>query len=133
MPADAASDPWRLVLCDDQADFVRLMQLLLSVEPDLDVVGTAGDGLEAIDVVSEHRPDLLLLDVSMPNMDGIAALPHVREKSPDTRVVMLSGFSSPQIKQRALDAGATHFIEKGTPMTELPGLVREILNEAPAR
>jgi DNA-binding NarL/FixJ family response regulator len=128
MPADARDTPtWRVVLCDDQHDYVRLLSMLLSLEPDLDIVGTAGDGIEAIDACKQLQPDVLLLDVSMPNMDGIAALPHVRQASPRTRVLMLSGFSSPQIRQRSIEAGASGFIEKGTPMTELPRLVRDTL------
>lgn len=127
MRGDMPTDPWRVVVCDDQPDFVRLLSMLLSLEADLDVVGTAGDGIEAIDACTDLRPDLLLLDVSMPNMDGLAALPHVRVKCPATHVVMLSGFSSPQVRERALEAGASEFIEKGTAMTDLPGLVRDIL------
>lgn len=115
----------RVVLCDDQHDFVRLLEIMLSIEQDIEIVGTADDGHSAIERCAELRPDVLLLDVSMPGMDGITALPAVLESSPGTCVLMLSGFSAPDVKQRALDAGATAFIEKGSPPHLLPQLIRE--------
>ena len=122
---DVAAETYSVVLCDDQPDFVRLLSMLLGMQPELAVVGTAGDGHEAIAACDLHRPDLILLDISMPNLDGIAAIPGIREASPDTRIVMLSGFSATQIKQRALDAGADAFIEKGAPMPDIPRIVLE--------
>ncbi|MCW2973115.1 MAG: two-component response regulator [Thermoleophilia bacterium] len=122
------TDPHRIVLCDDQPDFVRLLQLLLAIEGDLEVVGTAANGEEAIEVCGQLRPDLLVLDISMPVMDGLTALPLVRAASPDTNVVMLTGLGSSEVRERALAAGATGFIEKGASATELPELIRAACN-----
>lgn len=116
--------PSRLVLCDDAADFVRLLRLLLELEHDIEVVGEAFDGEQAIDVCARTQPDLLVLDVSMPNMDGLTALPTIRRVSPDTKVVMLSGFGSGRTQQRALDLGAVEFIEKGIAPDALAGRLR---------
>ncbi len=123
--ADGTGDTCSLVLCDDQPDFVRLMSMLLTMQPELDVVGTAHDGLEAIEACRRLQPDVILLDISMPNMDGITAIPHIREVSPDTRIVMLSGFSAVQVKERALSAGAHAFIEKGSSVPDIPRIVLE--------
>lgn len=73
---------------------------------------------------TDLQPDLLVLDVSMPVMDGLTALPRVREVSPSTNVVMLSGFGSDAMKQQALEMGACRFIEKGFSPVELPGQLR---------
>lgn len=114
----------RIVLCDDAEDFVKLLRLLLDVEPDIQVVGEAFDGEQAISACANLQPDILILDVSMPVMDGLTALPTIQQVSPDTRVVMLSGFGSAQMKRKAMDLGAVEFIEKGISPTELPMRIR---------
>lgn len=119
-----ATTPHRVVLCDDAIDFVQLAKLLLELEPDIAVVGVAHDGAQAIEVCRELRPDLLLLDVSMPIMDGLTALPLVREASPDTKVVMLTAFDTESMKREAHEAGATGFIVKGVAPLSLPDQVR---------
>ena len=117
---------FRIALCDDNHAFRRLIQLLLEMEPDVDVVGDAANGKEAIELVQEHRPDVLLLDVAMPIMDGIEALPHVRAASPQTRVIMLSGFSSAAIREQATAAGAELFVEKGSDLKEIIAAIRSV-------
>ena len=115
----------RVVLCDDARDYVKLLKLLIDMESDMEVIGAAYDGEEAIKMCTELQPDLLVLDVSMPVMDGLTALPRIREVSPATNIVMLSGFSSDVVKQQALDLGARAFIEKGVSPLVLPGQLRE--------
>jgi DNA-binding NarL/FixJ family response regulator len=115
----------RVVLCDDAPDFLHLTRLLFERESHLRIVGEATDGEEAIDTCRELQPDVLLLDVSMPVMDGLTALPKVREVSPDTRVLMLSAFGTPAMKQQALENGAVGFIEKGENPLALPKQVSE--------
>jgi YesN/AraC family two-component response regulator len=87
----------RVVLCDDSHDFVRLLTLLLAIEPGMRVVGQAHNGEQAISVCAELEPDVLVLDVSMPVMDGLTALPQVRRVSPSTNVVMLSGLGTDEL------------------------------------
>ena len=109
----------RICICDDKDVYRRTLTLCLDGQHGIEVVGEAATGREAIDLVAELRPDVLLLDVSMPIMDGIEALPHVLEASPDTQVVMLSGYADHATKQRAIAAGAFSYVEKGSTMLEI--------------
>ena len=81
-----------IVLVDDAAEVRLLMRTRLRVSGRLDVVGEGADGAEAVALAAEHQPELMLLDVSMPGMDGLTALPRIREASPETRVVLYSDF-----------------------------------------
>jgi DNA-binding NarL/FixJ family response regulator len=116
----------RVVICDDQAAFRQLVSVVLSLDPGVEVVAEAADGREAIRIVAELRPDVLLLDIAMPVMDGLEALPRVREASPETRVVMLTGVVAENVRQRAIDAGACLFLEKGTDLDELVGQLKDV-------
>jgi len=105
--------PWRVVVADD-ADGVReLICLLLELEPDFTVVGRAANGVEAIDLVAATGPDLVLLDVAMPVLDGITALPRVRRLVPRARVIVFTGFSAHTLRDEALALGADDVMEKG--------------------
>jgi len=115
-----------VVICDDQEGFRRTVAIVLGLDDGVAVVGEAADGEEAIRLARELQPDVLLLDIAMPVMDGLEALPAIREASPDTRVVMLTGLASEAIRERALAAGATLFIEKGTDIATLARRVREV-------
>jgi DNA-binding NarL/FixJ family response regulator len=123
---EGAQKGCRVVICDDQAAFRQLVSVVLSLDLGVEVVAEAADGREAIRVVAELRPDVLLLDIAMPVMDGLEALPHVRKASPETRVVMLTGVVAENVKQGALDAGACLFLEKGTDLDELVGQLKDV-------
>ena len=113
-PTPAVGDgPLRVVIADDAADIRLLVGLSLAEDGGFQLVGEAGDGLEAVALVTEHRPDILLLDLAMPKMDGLSVIPLVRAESPDTRIVVLSGFDARTAAAPALELGATAFIEKG--------------------
>ncbi len=85
------ADPYRVIVADDEAGIRELMRTLLSLEPDFEVVGQAGDGVEAVELVSALHPDLVVIDISMPVMDGLEAISRIRKVSPATRVAVLSG------------------------------------------
>ncbi len=121
----------QVVICDDQAAFRQIVSVVLSLDPDLEVVGEATDGQEAIRVVAELHPDVLLLDVAMPVMDGLEALPHIRESAPHTRVVMITGVSSEMIRRRALEGGASLFIEKGVDVESLVDQIKDVCRKPP--
>ena len=119
----------RIVVCDDQAGFRELVSILIELEPDLELVGEAADGREVIEVVRSLRPDVLVLDIAMPEMDGIEALPHIREASPETQVVVVTGYAADTVRQRALDSGARFFIEKGVDVAALVGQIKNACAE----
>jgi two-component system response regulator DesR len=116
----------RLVLADDQALVRGAIAALLGLEPDLEVVAEVGSGDAAVQAVLEHSPDVALLDVEMPGLDGIEAARVIRERSPGTRVLMVTTFGRPGYLKRALTAGASGFVVKETPAAQLADAVRRV-------
>ena len=106
-------DVFRVVVADDFADMRHLVKVSLERSGRFEVVGEAGDGAEAIARAAELQPDIVLLDLSMPVMSGMEALPKIREAAPDTKVVVLSGFDRSRMESQALAGGALGYIEKG--------------------
>lgn len=101
-----------------------MLRLVLGLEPDFEIVGEARDGVAAIEVAREVRPDVLLLDITMPNMSGIEALPSIIEASPNTRVIMLTGVTNASVRARSLAGGAFRYLEKGLNPDEIASAVR---------
>ena len=99
-------------MCDDVAAFRALMRYVLQEDPQIEVVGEAGDGIAAVEAAGALQPDVVLLDVSMPLLDGIDAIPAVLERAPGTRVVALSGFGADRMAEAALAEGAVAYLEK---------------------
>jgi two-component system response regulator DesR len=116
----------RLLLADDQALVRGALAALLALEPDLEVVAQVGSGDAVLEAVREHRPDVALLDVEMPGLDGIAAAAAVRAEFPDVRVLIVTTFGRPGFLRRALQAGASGFVVKDTPAAELADAVRRV-------
>jgi PAS domain S-box-containing protein len=108
-----------VVLVDDSPEVRAVVRMLLQ-SSGFEVVGEGGDGDEGILLAFRHQPDLLLLDTSMPKVDGLEALPAILALSPETKVVMFTGFEEPQLADRARELGAAAFIEKSVPLEELP-------------
>lgn len=115
----------RVLVCDDVEDYRRLLRLALGLDPELEVVGEAADGEEAIRKARDLRPDVVLLDLSMPVMDGLEALPRIADAVPDANVVVLSGFDSHGMARQAMGLGAVNYLEKGTPPYGIVEVVRE--------
>lgn len=116
----------RLLLADDQALVGGALSALLQLEPDLVVVAEVGSGDAAVRAAAEHTPDVALLDVEMPGLDGIAATAEVRRVSPGTRVLIVTTFGRPGYLRRALQAGASGFVVKDTPAAQLADAVRRV-------
>lgn len=104
---------FRTVIADDVPDLRRLLKRVVERSGRFEVVGEAANGLEAVVVAGRLKPDLLLLDVSMPVCDGLEALPQVRQEVPDTIIAMVSGFEAARLERTALDLGASAYLEKG--------------------
>jgi DNA-binding NarL/FixJ family response regulator len=124
MPAPSVG--CRVVICDDQSMFREVLRTVLELEEGFEIVGEGCNGAEAIKLAGSLGPDVMLLDVAMPVMDGLEALPQIRAAAPDTGVVVLTGLSSPEIRRRALAAGAALVVEKGTDLEALTRAVREV-------
>ncbi|WP_311242951.1 response regulator transcription factor [Microbacterium sp. WCS2018Hpa-23] len=116
----------RLLIADDQALVRGALGALLDLEPDLIVVGMASDGAEALRLAEELRPDVCLMDIQMPGIDGVEATRRVREASPTTRILIVTTFARPGYLRSALDAGASGFIVKDTPAEQLAEAVRRV-------
>ncbi len=116
----------RLLIADDQALVRGALSALLSLESDLEVVAEVGSGLEVLPAVAEFRPDVALLDVEMPGMDGITASAAVRSAYPATRVLIVTTFGRPGFLHRAMKSGASGFVVKDTPAAQLADAVRRV-------
>jgi DNA-binding NarL/FixJ family response regulator len=115
-----------IVIADDQ-ELVRAgFRAILETHDDLEVVGEAADGAEALEVVRRTRPDLVLMDIRMPNLDGIAATAKVAQASPSTRVLILTTFDADAYVYDAIEAGASGFLLKDVPRDELVRGVRTV-------
>jgi DNA-binding NarL/FixJ family response regulator len=117
----------RVVVIDDSIDLRGLLRFALT-RAGMDVVGEAGDGSAGIEVVREERPDVVLLDLAMPIMDGVEALPHIRELVPDGRIIVFSGFDV-ELSDQVLDSGADGHVVKGTPLKDIVAYVLETLGD----
>jgi DNA-binding NarL/FixJ family response regulator len=126
---DGARATTRVVIVDDSEDIRTLLRLSLERHADFAVVGVAEDGAQGVQEVFDRQPDLVLLDVSMPVMDGLQALTRIREESPDAVVVMLSAFGEgSELAQTAMSLGAHAYIQKGGPLSELARQLRSVLD-----
>jgi DNA-binding NarL/FixJ family response regulator len=118
----------RLLLVDDQ-EMVRVgFRMILQAEPDLTIVGEAADGLAAVELAERASPDVVLMDVRMPRMDGIEACAIIRNEHPDTRIMMLTTFDLHDYVHAALRAGASGFMLKDAPAEQLVDAIRIIAN-----
>ena len=114
------------MIADDQALVRGALAALLDLEPDLEVVSEVGRGDEVVDAVLEAKPDVALLDVEMPGLDGIEAAAALRTAVPSVRVLMVTTFGRPGYLRRAMEAGAAGFVVKDTPAAQLADAVRRV-------
>lgn len=114
----------RVIIVDDIASVRDLVQVVLEMDG-FEVVGHARDGREAIEVVKKFKPDAVVMDVTMPRMDGIAATRMIKEHAPNVAVVALSSSVNPYDMKEMLDAGATAYVSK-TDMDELASVLADL-------
>ena len=117
----------RILLADDQALVRGALATLLGLEDDLDVIAQVGRGDEVLAAVAAHHPDIALLDVEMPGIDGLSAAAQVRTSHPDVRVVIVTTFGRAGYLSRALAAGVSGYVVKDTPASELADVVRRVM------
>lgn len=116
----------RVAIADDHALVREGLQRMLAESTDIEIVGEAGDGQAALKLVEEKKPDVLLLDISMPKMDGIEAAGKIKDLDTNTNILIVSMHSNEQYALRTLRAGATGFIWKGARLEELTKAIHEV-------
>lgn len=122
----AAQEKIRLLIADDEHLIRGALEALLGLEPDIEVVRGAGDGAEAIDFARETQPDVCLLDLEMPNADGIEAAIRIAEDVPTARTIIVTRHARPGVLRRALAAKVAGFVPKSTPAGELADVIRDV-------
>ncbi|MCW3010912.1 MAG: response regulator transcription factor [Solirubrobacterales bacterium] len=123
--------PIRVFLCDDVPAFRSLMRYVLEEDPGIRVVGEAGDGQAGVDGVAEEKPDVVLLDLSMPILDGLETIPLMLDVSPGTKIIGLSGFTADRMAETMIAQGALAYFEKGADLEDITQMVRELGTPAP--
>lgn len=114
----------RVMLVDDHKMFRDGLRGLINAEPGMEVVGEAVDGKEAVEMARRLSPDVVVMDISMPVMNGIEAMRHLIRQNPKVRVIMLSMYSSGPLVRSVLSAGAAGYILKGSDFSELAEAIR---------
>ncbi len=116
----------RILVTDDHPVVRAGLSGMLSGEPDFEVVGEAQNGKEAVAFVGELKPDVVLMDLRMPEMDGVTAIGHIKSNHPDVHILVLTTYESDADILRAIETGATGYLLKDTPREELFGAIRTV-------
>jgi len=112
------------MLVDDHKMFRDGLRVLIDAEPDMEVVGEAVDGREAVEMARRLLPDVVVMDISMPGMNGIEAMRHLIRDRPEVKVIMLSMYSSGPLVQSVIAAGAAGYVLKGSDFSDLAAAIR---------
>jgi len=129
MASEHVSEHVRVIIADDQRLFAEALEAILSTDGRISVVARAENGRGALDLAREHEPDVVLMDIAMPVMDGIEATRAIRDEVPGTRIVVVTGSAATDDVSRARSAGASGYVTKD----QIAGdLVRAILDAAAA-
>lgn len=116
----------RILVVDDQNVVREGMAAILSLQPDMEVVGEAEDGLQAVQIARRMKPDVILLDMVMPHQDGLTTISKLKEISPAFRILVLSSFAESNRVYQAIKTGALGYLLKDTPRTELLKAIRDV-------
>lgn len=116
----------KVLIADDQELIRQSLQIVLEIEKDIEVSGVAGNGLEVIRAVRKKRPDVILMDIRMPEMDGVVCTQIIKENYPDIKVIILTTFDDDEYVFNALKYGASGYLLKGISTKELTGAIRKV-------
>lgn len=118
----------RILVVDDQCVVREGVAAILSLQPDLEVVGEAGDGIQAVELARKVRPDVILLDLVMPKQDGLKTIPKLKEITPFSRILVLTSFAESNRVYQAIKAGALGYMLKDTTRAQLLQSIRDVAN-----
>jgi DNA-binding NarL/FixJ family response regulator len=114
----------KIVICDDQAIVRDGLEMLLKLESDIEILGIADDGAAAVELVDKKKPDLVLMDLKMPIMNGVEAIRQIRAKHPETKILVLTTYDDDEWVFDAIQAGASGYLLKDTPRDEVVKAIR---------
>jgi DNA-binding NarL/FixJ family response regulator len=123
----------RVVVVDDHGLMIEAVRLAMSREPDIEIVGEARNGRDVLAEVARRQPDIVLLDIRMPDVDGLSVLDELRGRHPRVKVVMLTGVSDPEMAREAFERGAVAYLEKTVDPATMTAQLRQLAAERPAR
>src|SRR5689334_14530814 len=126
MNAETSQKPIRVLIADDQSLIRRGMSLILSAEPDIEVIGQAADGMEAVQMAQQLQPDVILMDLHMPNKGGVIATREITASLPNTRVMVLTTFDTDEMVFDAVRAGAQAYLLKDASEEEVLETIRAV-------
>ncbi len=121
----ATPDALRVLIADDAAEIRLLLRMYLTGNK-LEIVGEATNGKEAVDLAASEQPDAVILDLAMPVMDGLEAIPLIKQASPRSKIVVLSGFDADRAAKTALDLGAERYLQKGVALGDISQLLWDL-------
>jgi len=121
----------KVLIVDDSKTVCNGLQQMLSNIPGVDIVGQAHNGRDAVTSISELKPDVVILDIRLPDLSGIDVLVDIRAKNLSTRVIMLTNYPYPQYRKKCEELGADYFFDKVTEIEEIPILIEELAKNKP--
>ena len=124
----AENQPIRILIADDHGVVREGLRAVLE-EEDLQVVGEATNGQEAVSMSNSLQPDVLLLDIRMPELDGLQALAQIKRHNPDVKVIMLTTYATPDYLKKAIEGGADGYLSKDADPQKIPALVRTVVRD----
>jgi DNA-binding NarL/FixJ family response regulator len=119
-----------VLICDDNEAMRALLRVVVGLRPTLRVVGEAADGHDAIREATRLQPDVILLDLAMPRRTGLEVLPELRERAPEAKIIVFSGFSTASVAEGAIDLGAIRYLSKGADPDVINDAIEEVVAEA---
>ena len=120
------SRPISVVVADDVPELRQLARAVLEEHGEMQVVAEASNGRQAVELIEKHQPDVAVLDLSMPELDGLEAIPLIHQVAPKTEIVVFSGFEEGKVAEVALQLKASRYVRKGSPLEELREAVRDL-------
>ena len=126
-----ADRPTRVFLCDDNVDLRLMLNYGIAEHDDLEIVGEAGDGAAGVEGVAESRPDVVLLDLAMPVMDGLETIPQLHALRIGTRIIVLTGYDNDALAADAIGRCASRYLSKSASMDDIVSVIREVAAAPP--